>query len=127
MINERDRHISRRILGQIVAFLQRAILRHAAVQRERKTMTSAMAAFGKSRSAYLADCYLLMTRLQNRSANRGSSGHSCGPDGGNDTGGGWSISSWFGGDNSASDGSGNPSEAGGGDGGGCADGGGGGD
>jgi len=44
-------------------------------------------------------CYLLMTRLQNRSANRGSSGHSCGPDGGNDTGGGWSISSWFGGDN----------------------------
>jgi len=92
-----------------------------------ETMTSALAAFGIAVGGTSLICYLLMTRLQNRSANRGSSGHSCGPDGGNDTGGGWSISSWFGGDNSASDGSGNPSEAGGGDGGGCADGGGGGD
>jgi hypothetical protein len=36
------------------------------------------------------------------------------PDRGNDTGGGWSISSWFGGDNSASESSGNPGDAGGG-------------
>jgi hypothetical protein len=78
-------------------------------------MTSAMAAFGIAVGGSSLICCVLMTRLQNRRANRGSSGHSSGPDGGNDTGSdGWSISTWFGGDNSASDSSGNPCDAGGG-------------
>jgi len=92
------------------------------------TMTGEIAAFGIAVGGTSLVCYLLMTRLQNRCANRGSSGHSCGPDGGNYTGGGgWSISTWFAGDNSASDSSGNPSDASEGDGGGGANGGGGGD
>jgi hypothetical protein len=70
-------------------------------------------------------CYALMTRLQNRRANRRSSGDSAGAGGGNYGGGdGWSISNWFGGDNSALDSSGNPIDSGGG--GGDGDGGGGG-
>ena len=40
-----------------------------------------------------------MTRWQNRDANRGSSGHSFGPDRGD----GWSLLSRFGGGNSAQD------------------------
>jgi hypothetical protein len=79
-------------------------------------MTSTMAAFGIAVGGTSLICYVLMTRLQNRRANPGSSGRSSGPDGGNYTGGdGWSIFSWFGGDNSASDSSGNPCDAGGGD------------
>jgi hypothetical protein len=47
-----------------------------------------MAAFGIAVGVSSLICRVLMTRLQNRRANRGSSGHSSEPDGGNDTGGG---------------------------------------
>ncbi len=46
-------------------------------------MTSAMTAFGMALGGTSLICYLLMTRLQNRRANRGSSGRSPAPDGGN--------------------------------------------
>ncbi len=89
-------------------------------------MTSAMAAFGIAVGGTSLVCYVLMTRLQNRRANRRSLRDSPSPDDGNYTGSdGWSISSWFGGDNSAFDGSGNPSDSGGSDSGGGGDGGGG--
>jgi hypothetical protein len=82
-------------------------------------MTSAMTAFGIAVGATSLICYLRMTRLQSCRANRGSSGHSPSPDGGNFAGGdGWSIFTWFGGDNSASDSSGNPGDSGESDGGG---------
>ena len=83
-------------------------------------MTSAVAAFAIAVGGTSLICYLLITRLQNRRANRGSSGNSSGADGG------WSLSHWFGGDHSALDGSGNPIDSGGGDSGGDGDGGGGG-
>jgi hypothetical protein len=90
-------------------------------------MTSSMVSFAIAVGGTLLICYALMTRLQNRRANRGSSGDSSGADGDNyGGGGGWSISNWFGGDNSALDSSGNPIDSGGGDSGG-GDGGGGGD
>src|SRR5216684_3968939 len=93
-----------------------------------ETMTSAMTAFGMALGGTSLICYLLMTRLQNRRANRGSSGRSPAPDGGNygGGGGGWSIFTRFGGDNSASDSSGNPGDSAGTDSGGGGDGGGGG-
>src|SRR5437879_1047311 len=126
MINERDRHISRRIWARPLPFCNAPPLRPSCGSAREETMTSAMAAFGIAVGGTSLICYLLMTRLQNRRANRGSSGHSCGPDGGNYTGGGcWSISTWFAGDASASDSSANPCDAGGGDSGGS-DGGGGG-
>ncbi len=61
-------------------------------------------------------CYLLMTRLQNRRANRSAPRDGFLPDGGNYTAAeGWSISSRFGGDSPAFDSSGNPSDSAGGD------------
>ena len=91
-------------------------------------MTSAMVAFAIAVGGTSLICYALMTRVQNRRANRGSSGDSSGAGGDNyGGGGGWSISNWFGGDNSALDNSGNPIDSGGGDSGGGGDGGGGGD
>src|SRR5216683_5720310 len=98
---------------------------HNAFFRREKTMTSAVAAFGMALGGTSLICYLLMTRLQNRRANRGSSGRSPAPDGGNYAGGGgWSIFTRFGGDNSASDSSGNPGDSAGTDSGGGGDGGG---
>jgi hypothetical protein len=98
---------------------------HNAVFRREKTMTSAVAAFGMAVGGTSLICYLLMTRLQNRRASRGSSGDGFGADGGAYGGGnGWGLSHWFGGDHSASDGSGNPIDFGGGDSGGGGDGGG---
>jgi hypothetical protein len=94
----------------------------------RREMAGAVAAFGMAVGGTSLICYLLMTRLQNRRAHRGSSGDGSGADGG-DNGGtdGWSLSHWFGGGYSALDGSGNPIDFSGGDsGGGGGDGGGGG-
>jgi hypothetical protein len=92
-----------------------------------EAMTSAMTAFGIAVGGTSLICCLLMTRLQNRRANRGSSGRSAAPDGGNYAGGeGWSIFKLFGGDNSISDSSGNPADSAGTDSGGGSDGGGGG-
>ena len=91
-------------------------------------MTSSMVSFAIAVGGTLLICYALMTRLQNRRANRGSSGDGSGAVGDNyGGGGGWSISNWFGGDNSALDNSGNPIDSGGGDSGGGGNGGGGGD
>ena len=90
-------------------------------------MTGEMAAFGIAVGGTSLVCYLLMTRLQNRRANRSSPGDGSSPEAGNYTGAdGWSISSWFGGDNPAFDTSGNPSDSRESDSGGGGDGGGGG-
>jgi hypothetical protein len=79
-------------------------------------MTSAMAAFGIAVGAASLLCYVLMTRLQNRRANRKSQSDSPSADGGNYAwSDGWSMSSWFGGVHSAFDSSGNPSDSGGSD------------
>jgi hypothetical protein len=75
-------------------------------------------------------CYLLMTRVQNRSARRtGVAGDGPSNGGGYDSGGdGWSVFSWFSGGHSTSDHCGGSSDSGGGDcGGGDGGGGGGGD
>jgi hypothetical protein len=94
--------------------------------RRGEMMTSAMVTLGIAVGGTSLICYALMTRLQNRRANRRSSGDSSGAGNGNHGGGdGWSISNWFGGDNSV-DSSGNPGDSGGGDSGGGGDGGGGG-
>jgi hypothetical protein len=96
-------------------------------------MTSAMAAFGIAVGGTSLVCYVLMTRLQRRRANRRSLRDSPSPAAGNFSGAdGWSISSRFGSDNPAFDSSGNPSgsggsDSGGGDGGGGDGGGSGGD
>jgi hypothetical protein len=50
-------------------------------------MTSAMTAFGMAVGGVSLICYLLMMRLQNRRANRGSSGCSPAPNGGDYAGG----------------------------------------
>jgi len=89
-------------------------------------MTGEMAAFGIAVGGTSLVCYLLMTRLQKRPANRRSPRDGSSPDGGNYTGAdGWNIFGWFGSDNPAFDSSGNPSDSGGSDCGGGADGGGG--
>jgi len=91
-------------------------------------MTNGLVTFGIAVGGASLICYALMTRLQNRRASRGPSGDSSGTGSGNYSyggGDGWSIASWFGGDNSALDSSGNPSDSGGGDSGGGGDGGGG--
>ena len=89
-------------------------------------MTSEMMAFAIAVGGTSLVCYLLMTRLQNRRANRSAPRDGFLPDGGNYTAAeGWSISSRFGGDSPACDSSGNPSDSAGGDSGGGADGGGG--
>jgi len=95
--------------------------------RRGEMMTNAMVTLGIAVSGTSLICHALMTRLQNRRANRRSSGDSSRAGNGNHGGGdGWSISNWFGGDNSV-DSSGNPGDSGGGDSGGGGDGGGGGD
>jgi hypothetical protein len=89
-------------------------------------MTSEMTAFAIAVGGTLLVCYLLLTRLQNRRANRNSPRDGFLPDGGNYTAAeGWIISSRFGSDSPALDSSGNPSVSAGGDSGGAADGGGG--
>ena len=76
-------------------------------------MLSTMTAFGIAVGSTSLVSYALMTRLQNRRADRRSPGDGSGPDGGNHAGGdGRSFTSWFGGDNSVSDGSGNPVDSG---------------
>jgi hypothetical protein len=88
-------------------------------------VTSEMTAFAIAVGGTSLVCYLLMTRLQNRRANRNSLRGFL-PDGGNYTAAeGWIISSRFGGDSPALDSSGNPSDSAGGDNAGGADGGGG--
>jgi hypothetical protein len=126
MINERVRHICRRLLaGRCFSATHNQVPSCDSGRGE--TMTSAMTALAIAVGGTSPICYLLMTRLQNRRANRGSSGHSPAPDGGNFAGGdGWSIFTWFGGDNSASDSSGNPGDSAGSNSGGGGDGGGGG-
>jgi len=77
-------------------------------------MTGSVAAFGMAVGGTSRICYLMMTRLRNRRANRGSSGNSSGADGGDyDGSDGWSLSYWFGGGHSALDPSGNPIDFGG--------------
>ena len=89
-------------------------------------MTNAMATFGIAAAGTALLCYVLVTRSQNRKRKYQPSGDSSSNDGTNyASGDGWHIASWFGGDNSASDGSDNPSDGGGGDSGGGGDGGGG--
>jgi hypothetical protein len=90
-------------------------------------MTSAMAAFGIAVGGTSLICYALMTRLQKRRRNRPSFGGNFETGGGNfASGDGWSLPTWFSGDHSATDCSGNPADSGGGDSGGGGDGGGGG-
>jgi hypothetical protein len=89
-------------------------------------MTGEMAAFGIAVGGTSLVCYLLVTRLQNRRANRTVPRDGSLPDGGHFAGAdSWSTFRWFGGDNRALDSSGNPGDSGGGDCGGGADGGGG--
>jgi hypothetical protein len=89
-------------------------------------MTSEMTAFAIAVGGTSLVCYLLMTRLQNRRANRREPCDGFLPDGGSYTAAeGWIISSRFGGDNPAFDSSGNPGDSAGGDSGGGADAGGG--
>ena len=84
-------------------------------------MTDAMAAFGIAVAGTSLVCYALMARAR-RTKRRDNS-----TDGGGYSGSdGWAAASWFGGDRSATDSSGNPSDfggdsGGGGDGGGGAD------
>jgi hypothetical protein len=89
-----------------------------------KTMTSTMAAFGIAVAASSVICYALLTRAGKIRRNRRSAGDNP-TDGGITSGShGWAAASWFGGDHSATDNSGNPSDFGG-DSGGSGDGGGG--
>jgi hypothetical protein len=89
---------------------------------------SAMTAFMIAVGATSLICFLLMSRVQNRSARRSPAGDGSGDGASYDSGSdGWHASSWFGGDNSTSDNSGPSSDSGGGDSGGGGDGGGGGD
>jgi hypothetical protein len=84
-------------------------------------MISGMAAFGVAVGGTSLVCYLLMNRVQNLRARRGSSGGS-GLDGGGSIDD--SLFAWSGGGHATLDSSGNPSD-GGGDSAGCGDGGGG--
>jgi hypothetical protein len=92
-----------------------------------KTMTNAMAAFGIAVAGTSLICYALMTRAGKIERNRRPAGDNP-TDGGSTSGSdGWAAVSWFGGDHSATDSSGNPSDFGGGDSGGGGGSGGGGD
>jgi hypothetical protein len=91
-------------------------------------MTSGMTAFVVAVGGTSVICYLLMHRVQNRSARperAGSEGSGTSTGSGGD---GWNLVSWFGGDSSSSDNSGTSCDSGSGDsgGGGCDGGGGGG-
>src|SRR5258706_15562736 len=89
-------------------------------------VTSEMTAFAIAVGGTSLVCYLLMTRLQNRRANRSAPRDGFSPDGGNYTAAeGWIISSRVVSDNPAFASSGNPSDPAGGDSGGGADAGGG--
>jgi hypothetical protein len=78
-------------------------------------MTGEMAAFGIAVGGTSLICYLMMTRLQNRCANRSVPRDGSSPDGGHFAGAdSWSTFRWFGGDNRALDSSGNPGDSGGG-------------
>jgi hypothetical protein len=98
MINERRRPIWRRMLNGVALFAAH----HPDPRQRDKTMTSAMTAFGIAVGG-TSLLYLLMTRLQNGKRKRGWSSASSGSDSGHGTGGGWTISNWFGGGDSASD------------------------
>ena len=88
-------------------------------------MTGAMAAFGIAVVGTSLICYALMTRAERIKRNRRSAGDTS-IDGGSTSGSeGWAVASWFGGDHSATDSSGNPSDLSGGDSGGGGGGGGG--
>ena len=66
-------------------------------------MTSTMVAFGIAAGGAALVSYLLMARSQNRRAVNGSPADSSGSNSGQYAGGyGWSVPSWFGGDNSGS-------------------------
>src|ERR1700730_15340682 len=81
-----------------------------------RTMTRAVAAFAIAVGGTSLICYLLMTRLPNSRAQRGSSGNDSGADGGGY--GGTErrgASYWFGGYNPALDASGSPIDFAGGD------------
>ena len=88
-------------------------------------MTGAMVAFGCAVAGTSMICYALMTRAERVKRHRRSAGDTS-IDGGSTSGSeGWAVASWFGGDPSTTDSSGNPSDFGGGEGGGGGDGGGG--
>jgi hypothetical protein len=91
-------------------------------------VTSAMTALGIAVAATSALCYALLTRAGKIRRNRRPAGDNP-TDGGSPSGSdGWAAARWFGGDHSATDSSGSPSDFGGGDSGGSGgDGGGGGD
>src|SRR5258708_37589061 len=76
---------------------------------------SAMTAFMIAVGATSLICFLLMSRVQNRSARRSSAGDGSGNGASYDSGGdGWHAFSWFGGDNSTLDNSGPSGDSGGG-------------
>src|ERR1700681_4045011 len=79
----------------------------------REHQMSGMTAFMIAVGATSLICYLLMSRVQNRSASRSSAGDGSGDGASYDSGGGH-IFSWFGGDNSTSDKSGSSTASGGG-------------
>ncbi len=87
---------------------------------------SGMTVFMIAVSGTALSCYLLMTRVENRSARRRVAGDGSGDRASYDSGsGGWHFANWFGGDNSTSDNSGPSGDAGSGDSGGDGGGGGG--
>ena len=90
-------------------------------------MSGAMVAFGFAVAGTSMICYGLMTRAERVKRNRRSAGDSSIDSGSPSGGEGWAVASWFGGDHSATDSSGNPGDFGGGDSGGGDGGGGGGD
>ncbi len=86
-------------------------------------MTGAMVVFGVA-VAGTSICYALMTRADRVKRHRRTVGDTS-VDGASTSGGeGWAVASWFGGDHSTTDRSGNPSDFGGGDSGGGGGGGG---
>ena len=91
-------------------------------------MTSGMTAFVVAVGGTSVICYLLMHRVQNRSARLERAGSDGSGTSTGSSGDGWNLVSWFGGDSSSSDNSGTSCDSGSGDsgGGGCDGGGGGG-
>jgi hypothetical protein len=95
MINERRRLIWRRMqAGAGIVAAQR----HRFEPSREEPMTGGMTAFMMAVGGTSLACYLLMTRVQNRSARRNSAGDGSGNGSSSDAGGsGWSMPSWFGG------------------------------
>ena len=91
-------------------------------------MTSGMTAFVVAVGGTSVICYLLMHRVQNRSARLERAGSDGSGTSTGSSGDGWNLVSWFGGDSSSLDNSGTSCDSGSGDsgGGGCDGGGGGG-